>query len=196
MKTKNRTSALILSGFFLVICVVCYQLFVHKCLWWECAPNRKFNVYDIALPDTFFPTSAKVYPLHEERGIINAVEEGISTVDWKNGLAVYKILRFATEKQASKWYKTEVGLNLFTSNLQELENYPSILSYQSNVAEEFYSDCGYVLKDARCIYWARYDEFFIFFSGSIGENEMSDRDFLGAMNYIDAKIGELLKSEK
>lgn len=193
---KGKARILVLLGVFAAGSLVCYQLFTYKCWWWECAQSRDFNIYDLALPETFFPPSANVYPLHEERGIINAIDEGLFAADWNGGGATYKILRFATEKQASEWYKTEVSLGLFTGELTETKEYSPILNFKSNVAKEFMTNCGYVLKDIRCMYWARYQEFFIFFSGSIGETEMSNENFIGVMNYLDARMDELLNSEK
>jgi hypothetical protein len=65
MHQFNKRIALITAIGLIVffICLISYQLVVNNCLWWNCAPDRDFTVYDLNLPDELFPPNAQVYGL-------------------------------------------------------------------------------------------------------------------------------------
>ena len=194
MKTTRSswvTLSLVLL-FLLAISSSTYQLIVKKCVWWTCAPVRSFTVYDLSLPNEFFPGDNGMSPLYPDRGIIEAVEEVRSTASWKGGGAIYKVLRFGTEKQATEWYSVEVGLDLFTDSPINLPDFSGLTLYKNSVPDESKVNCGFVLEDFRCVYWARYHEFFIFFSSSIDNDELRTDDFIQILDYINERVESLL----
>jgi hypothetical protein len=192
-KPFSRQSAIILGIIFIVAvfgsCLVAYQLFFHDCLWWECAPRRNFTVLDLNLPGGFFPADAEIHDLHYLREDNVSIEAASTTNYWKNGVAIYIVRRFATESKARQDYDLNVPYK-FTGPSNESSK---LTTYESKNADSSSIQCGYLLTDFRCIYVGRYQEFTVFFSGSIGENEMTQDDFIGAIDYIDHKMMTLLK---
>lgn len=177
----------------IIFCSATYQILIHKCIWWQCAPTRDFTIYDLNLPDHFFPSNAQVSPLHPDRQEVS-VDEAATTNYWENGRAVYSVLRFSTIKKAERWFDFEVNSFEFTKELDDITAYKRVLEYRSKVADEHAVFCGYVSSDIQCDFGARYQEFYVFFSGSMGSGEMSVDDFLGVMDFVDTKMQELLYS--
>jgi hypothetical protein len=173
------------------ICLMSYQLIVRNCLWWECAPVRDFTLYDLNLPDELFPPNAQVYGLQYDRGT-PAMESAATTNYWDGGLAIYSVMRFATFDQATKQFEYDANNNIFTRGLGSSESYSELLEFDSQIADSSQVKCGYVTEDLRCIFIARYEEYTIFFSGSIGEEEMTKTDFFEVMTYIENKMKDLL----
>src|SRR6266540_646950 len=166
--------SLVIFGILLVVgilgsCLVANQLLFHRCLWWECAPKRDFTVFDLNLPPDLFPSEADIHDLDFLRGDNVSIESASTTNYWENGVAIYIVRRFATDEQALRHYDFDAQVK-FTRRSNENSN---VVNYKSIEANNSSTQCGYVLNDFRCIYIARYEEFTIFFSGSIGENEMS-----------------------
>ncbi len=176
----------------LLACVFIYKLVILGCFWWECAPSRSFSVYDLDLPDIYFPVSAEIHPLRPDR-IDSSIEEAVTANYWKKGLAIYSVQRFATKAKASSWYAREVGGYAFTSELRNTDQLSAIREYRSTFADEYSVKCGYILEDLRCIFAARYQEYYIFFSGSIGDDEMTQDNFIGVMKYLDERMQKLLR---
>lgn len=192
--SKGRSITVVIVSLLsvLVICAVIYQLFVYKCIWWDCAPSRDFSVYDLNLPKEFFPRNSEINPLHPDRGVVTAVDEVITTNRWDSGKAIYNVLRFATEGQATKWYEKEMALVLFTDPLEGLDHFSGILDYRSDIADEYYIGCGYMVYDVRCVFRVRYHEYYILFISSVDNDGMTPDNFLKVMKYIDNKMDELL----
>jgi hypothetical protein len=186
--SKVGCSVLIL--FLFASCILTYQVFAHDCLWWECAPKRNFTVYDLNLPRKYFPLDADIHDLHFLRGDNVSVEVASTTNYWKNGSAIYIVRRFATINKAIKNYEYDSQLSFMeqpTSN-----EYDDIVLYSSKLADDNVVRCGYVQGDPRCVYVARYEEYTIFFSASMGDEEMTGSNFLGVLEFIDEKITRLL----
>ncbi len=141
------------------------------------------------LPPDLFPSEADIHDLDFLRGDNVSIESASTTNYWENGVAIYIVRRFATDEQALRHYDFDAQVK-FTRRSNENSN---VVNYKSIEANNSSTQCGYVLNDFRCIYIARYEEFTIFFSGSIGENEMSKHDFLQVIMYIDDRIKSLLK---
>jgi len=173
------------------ICALPVQLLINNCFWWECAPERDFTIYDLNIPDKFFPPTATINPLHPDRQDVS-VEEAITTNYWENGRAIYSVLRFSTVSKAKKWYHFEMESFSFPEQLENPEKYSEILGYKSIVADDYATICGYIGSNFHCVYGARYQEFYIFFNGSIGDGGMSVMDFIGVLSFIDAKMQKLL----
>jgi hypothetical protein len=179
------------------LCASCYQLFANNCLWWNCAPERDFTVYDLNLPDEYFPKDAYIQDLHEDRSDFGPREAAVLTNHWSSGVAIYLVQRFATDSQASTRVANQVNIKVIKNVMEHQGQYSMILDYKSEYADEYYVECGYTgTNDFRCRLDARYQEFYIYFSGSLGEGEMSKEDFLGVMTYIDERINTLLSGEE
>lgn len=194
---EQRTAFIILITI-TILCHLAYQFLVKRCVWWECPPNRDFSVFDLNLPDEFFPPGADIHPLQPDR-VEDAIEEAVTTNYWEDGLAIYSVLRFPTRQKASEWHHFELKIYKFDRQLENPQLYSTILNYQSDVADEYIAKCGYVIsKDLRCVFWARYQEYHIFFSGSMEDGEivgMTQENYLDLMEYIDNRMDVLLNSE-
>lgn len=154
-------------------------------------PQRNFTVFDLNLPKAYFPLGADIHDLHPLRGDGVSVEAASTTNYWDNGLAIYIVRRFATTSRAIRHYEYDTQFNFTRQSVDT--DYASINSYSSNLADTSVVQCGYIQDDFRCIYVARYEEFTVFFSGSIGDNEMTEQDFLRVLTYIDDKTASLLE---
>jgi hypothetical protein len=168
--------------------VLAAQLIFHQCLWWQCAPKRDFTVFDLNLPSDLFPANAETHDLHFLRGDNVSIEAASSTNYWPNGVGIFVVRRFATEARASRHYDFDSRLK-FTKPPGKSD---LLLTYQSKNASNSTVQCGYVLLDYRCVYVARYAEFTVFFSGSIGDGAMKGDSFLAIVTYIDDKFSKLL----
>ena len=195
LKRKPILITLFVVLFILFICALPYQLIVNKCLWWNCAPERDFTLYDLTIPNDIFPSRAKVIPLrnHRDDRDLISVEEVVGGATWQEGGVTYISSRFATNNSASNRFNEELDIYTFRGDLEaELEDYSEFLSYNSEVADEFKQSCGFVLNDFRCITWARYQEFYIHIVSSIGENEMTEEGLLAMVIFLDEKMENLL----
>lgn len=186
-KKRWIKSTLIVLFSVAMLCVVCYQLFTYNCLWLNCAPKRDFTLWDLGIPPAFFPPHTLFSMSPGEDDIF--AEELYGGV---HGIATYMLKRYATQNQASNWFVMMARSNEFTDPPKNIEELSDILDYQSLIADDFLVECGYSLSDFRCIVRARYQEYFIFFSGSLDEDKMTKENFLGVMMFIDFKMDELL----
>lgn len=197
-KQRTFTTKLIVAmlGIFILIsacCITTYHLLGYGCWWWECAPKRTFTVYDLSMPRDILSEEFDPIILHPDRGIVGAVEEAIGESE---GLAIYIIDRFATVRKASEWYSLNIELKLFTSPLDNPSQVSRVLNFKSEIADEYRVACGYIARDLRCIFDARYHEYYVFFNGFMGEEKFSQDGFLDAISYIDQKFGELLEGNQ
>ncbi len=182
--------------FLMITCITMFQIFTRGCLWWDCAPARSFQVSALNLPAEFFPVNAMVnqlYPISEKEGAVEAMG---ATNYWNgtDGLSVYSILKYSTERQASERFEYYFEF-FFVENLPApLEQLPQI-RYHSEKADEYFVACGDVEFNSwitfRCGLVARYEEFFVFFN-SVLDDDMAIQDFEEIIIYIDSKMEELL----
>lgn len=152
MKVRLFARSLIFTvlviGLIATICVlinvVIYHSLGYGCYWWECAPKRNFTVYDLALPKDLLPPDAEQLVLYPVRDIIGATESvhGVSS-----GVAIYEVFRFATIKKASEWYQARISDDLFTSTLEDRSKFSRVFDYRSEIADEYFVDCGYVIGE-------------------------------------------------
>jgi len=147
------------------------------------------------IPKGYLPNNQFI-KLRPDRGILSATEQSSGSATWPNGQATYIALRFGNEKQAEGWFSFRSSQSRFYPDLPNPELYQDILTYSIPNADSYQIQCGYVLQDFRCISDIRYEEFYIFFSGSIGINEMSNQNFLDLIDYIDTRMGDLLNSRE
>jgi hypothetical protein len=189
----NKKSGILVLVAVAVSCILAFQFIAKRCIGWECPPTRKFTVHELNLPNDFLPREADLNPLHADR-VPGTLENAITTNYWNGGLAIYMVLRLPTIQEASEWYEFDLEGYKFSDTLENSKPYSKILAYRSEVADQSAIKCGYVPKnDLRCVFWARYQEYYIFFSGSMGEDgEMTQTNFLNILIYIDEKMRELL----
>ncbi|MBI3739350.1 MAG: hypothetical protein HY258_09925 [Chloroflexi bacterium] len=138
----------------------------------------------------FLPAGFESLILHPNRGTIGATEEALGESE---GLAIYIVDRFATIKKASEWYELTTSLAIFTSGLKDPSDVSPVQDFKSETADEYQVTCGYFTSDLRCVFEARYQEYYVFFSGSLGEGRFSPDGFLDVIFYIDQKFGKLLE---
>ena len=170
----------------MMICLVStYHLLGYGCFWWECAPERNFTIYDIVFPMEFFPPGSPEPVMVRSKGIVGAKEEAFGGV---SGIARYEFVRFTTFRKAKTWYQTRLEHNIFTSTLEDPEEYVRIFSYQSKYADEYFIDCGYVFDDLQCLYKARYGEYFVYFNGSVGDEKLTKDAYLEILDHIDERF--------
>lgn len=189
----NKTcTTWIISSLFLFLCIfVCAsasQFILHKCFWWECAPQRNFRISSLELLANLFPEESivnHVYPLSDEHATI---EDGSQSIFWDNGSggAGYTIYRYPTEKEAAEqfeWDKVHLFVNPET---KEAWKPPANLVFSSSTANSVYVACGYrITKDCRMV--ERYQEYVVFFSASM-DSKMTFSGFEKILTYIDKQI--------
>jgi hypothetical protein len=202
MKPQNFGYAMPLSAFLLIACLLIVSscaLFAfwltRGCLFFDCPPKRDFTVFDMNIPKGYLPEDQSI-ELRPDRGNLTAIEESIGWAKWTNGQAIYMVLKFASEKHAIEWFNLGGRENRFYPDLPSLESHQDILKHPMPNSSNYKTQCGYVLKDFRCILDVRYEEFYIFFSGSVGENQINDQDFIALMDYIDTRISNFLTLNK
>lgn len=167
------------------------QVVFNGCLWWACAPQRSFTVYDLELPSKYFPSEAELHTLHPLRGSSPAVEAVATTDYWHDGSAIYVVQRFATDSIASQDYEHITPFR-FTEPIDTSRFYPALAQWKSRFADQESIECGYVLQALRCVYVARYAEFTVLFNRSVATEGSSNTDFLDAVKYIDERFRDLL----
>jgi hypothetical protein len=193
-QTWKTKLILVALGIFILIsscCIIPYYALGYGCLW-GCAPKRDFTVYDLNLPSELLPIrlSTGLLVLHPDRGTVGATEEAIGDIE---GVAVYKIIRFDSITKALKWYAARTRSQRFTSALENPLQLSQALKFKSENADEFQVTCGHLSVDLSCYFEARYQEYYVFFRGSIGDGKMKPEEFVNVISYIDQKFGELLK---
>jgi hypothetical protein len=92
--TKRITTTIISSILAVILCVtLCgmsflnsIDLFLGGCLWWECAPDRSFDVLDLGLPSQLFPANTIYSPIHSsDDDNAETYRTGTQTFRWGNG---------------------------------------------------------------------------------------------------------------
>lgn len=180
------------------VCGISYQLFKHKCLWWDCAPERGFDIYEFDLSEEFFPEGAEVHELIPSRNKRGAIELGSTTNYWDgvNGIAIYLVYQFATENQASRIFSS-IHQSFFNHKYRApFEPNPAI-EFDDRNADEYFIGCGDLGPGAwttyRCGFVLRYKEYLFFFNAVIDE-KMTVEDFNEIVTFINERMDDLLYS--
>ena len=187
---KTRTTWIIASAslfFCIFICASAVQFILHKCLWWDCAPQRNFKISDLALPSNLFPDGSiinPIFPLSDEH---TTIEDGMQSIFWDNGngSAGYTIYRYPTVKNAKdafEFHKHE----LFNRETKEAWKPPTNLTFSSATADALYIACGY-WNDKECAMVARYQEYVVFFNTTV-DTKMTFPSFEKILIFIDQQI--------
>jgi hypothetical protein len=174
-----------------MLCIIPYYLLGYGCIL-GCAPARNFTAYDLAILPDLLPVNASPIILRPGRGTIGAVEEVSGD---SNGLAVYIVKRFDSIGKATQWYSARIQSKRYTSPFDSPEIAAQITAFQSSNADEYRVTCGNLSADSRCIFEARYQEYYVFFWASIGEGKFTQMDFIAVITYIDRRFGELLGNQ-
>lgn len=175
----------------LALCGLLFQILVNGCWWWECVPQRAFKVLVLDIPRNFFPSDAIVNSLHALSEGEGTRENAAKTVYWNqgSGIAIYKVLRYPTIRQASKVFLDEAGF--FADPITGVSwEKPSELTFTSVKASEIYIACGN-RTEYRCGMVARYEEYVVHFNAVI-DSEMTYQNFEDIVTFIDKQISEHL----
>lgn len=167
---------------------------LQGCLYFDCPPKRNFTVYDMNIPKGYLPEEQFIKLRYDRNAYYGAMEKSSGSAEWQNGQAIYIALKLGAEKEAINWFAFDSRQNKFLPNLTASEAHKNILKHKMPNASDYQVQCGSVPGDFRCIFNARYEEFYIFFSASVGKNVMSDEDYIKIMDYIDTRINSLLNS--
>lgn len=194
MKTKNSrvTSLLLIFLLITVTCIFVSTWFTKGCLIFDCPPKRNFTVFDMSIPSGYLPNNLDI-KLRPDKGMLNVIEESHGGVEWQNGYAVYIVLKFGTENQAKEWFIFKSQQNFFYPNLPITSEKEDILHHLMLNADQYKIQCGYdITQDSRCVLYARYQEFYIFFNSSLDELEFTEINFIDLISYIDIQMNKLL----
>ena len=195
-KRLTITVSIFVIALCLISCVISAQLFLGGCLWWECAPNRSFDVIDLELPANLFPINAiyNIFYLDSDDNL-ETVQSGGQTIYWDNGngLAIYIVDMYATSRNSSRNFES-IKNSFFSDrgNSKILWSKPDELTYISPLADNFFVACGTLIgKDYRCGVVAQYQEFVLFFNTTISER-MTYQDFQKIVICMDEQISNYL----
>lgn len=180
----------------LVSCNACYQLAFRKCLWWNCAPERTFSLFELELPPELFPLEVVIdtlSPLSENSGALEAIN---ATNYWnsRESLAIYNISKFGTEQQANRRFDLFLDKFFIDNSGFPLRQHPEI-TFQSDIAYEYYVACGDIEVNYqiayRCRLAAQYEEIVIWFNSDIDE-VMTIQNYQEIIIFIDQRMESLL----
>ncbi len=193
LSKTGRRRRLTLLGFIaasLTLFATCIQATINRCIWWECAPRRDFDVYDFSIPSAYYPDGIESNPLTDTE-IWLPVQEGISATYLDYGLSIYSVFRFATVEQAAEWYENEAGDMKWSIQASDSE-LPIILPFAPRYSDEFIVECGIRQAETRCTFDARYQEFTTYFASTIGPNSLSEQQYVAILQFIDDQFGRFL----
>lgn len=169
----------------LIICTLSFKLLTAGCIGFLCVQKRDFSVYELDIPETYFPVNSvinKLLPLSEPMGAQEAVNK---TVYWgEYGIAVYNIRSFKSANRATSMF------NALENDASRFRPHNDI-TYISQTADQYFSGCGYLqLGGYRCGVFIRYEGLTISFSSKI-DSQMTEKQFNQIAQFIDAEVAQL-----
>lgn len=166
-------------------CAVSFKLWTDGCIWFFCTPARSVSVYDLDIPDTFFPSNATFNELHSVSEPMGAEEAVNKTVYWENhGIAVYNIWNYKSQRRAESLFN---ALKNDASRFRPHDN----VNYISQTSDDFLSGCGFLqLGGYRCGAFIRYEGLTISFTARI-DGQMTEKQFNEIVQYIDKELAQL-----
>lgn len=170
------------------LCLLSYNVWVNKCLPWECAPKRNFAVTDLGIPAHFFPANSIGGSWNTEGESFGAVEHGSMNLFWRKGqgAAIYIVQRFATEDQAHEFFNVLRNDGVLPTS--------SDVTFRSTTADAYLIGCGYSpFGEERCELLARYKEFVIVLNVTI-DRLMTVQGFEEIVIFVDNQISTKLVS--
>lgn len=179
---------LVLCSVTVGLCLLSYNVWVNRCLPWECASKRNFAVTDLGIPGHFFPTNAIGGRWITEGESFGAVEYGSMNFFWRKGrgAAIYIVQRFATEEQAHESFSGLRNNGVLPTS--------SDVTFRSTTADAHLVGCGYSpFGGERCELLARYEEFVIVLNVTI-DRLMTVQDFEEIVIFVDDQISTKLVS--
>lgn len=188
MKRKTIFSLLILIFTSIAcFCNIDVRELLLGCYWQQCAPERSFHVLDWMIPAAFFSSDAKVSEMMISSEGAGETEQGSQNIFWDNGngIAIYHIYRYATERKAVGQYD-RIRRGMVNDGTKYPWIYPDAFTFSSSSADEIFIACG-TWTEKRCGMLARYQEYVIFFNATMDE-KMSYSDFEKIMIYLDEQI--------
>ncbi|MCC6607861.1 MAG: hypothetical protein IT327_31940 [Anaerolineae bacterium] len=187
MARKILLFAIVSVPVILMFCAVSFKLLTDGCIWFFCTPERNISVYELDIPDTFFPSNSiinELLPVSEPMGAEEAINK---TVYWGDyGIAVYNIWNYKSERRASSLFN---ALKNDASRFKPHDN----VNYISQTSDEFFSGCGYLqLGGYRCGAFIRYEGLTISLSARI-DSQMTEKQFNEIIQYIDEELAQLFE---
>lgn len=175
----------ILIVLILIVCTLSFKLLTDGCIGFFCVTERDFSVYELDIPETYFPVDSvinELLPLSEPMGAQEAVNK---TVYWgQYGIAVYNIRSFKSESRATSMF------NALENDASRFRPHNDV-NYNSQTADQYFSGCGYLqLGGYRCGAFLRYEGLTVSFSVRI-DSQMTERQFNQIVQFIDAEIAQL-----
>ena len=189
MQKKSLFIGLFLILGISIFCSFIFQVTVHKCLWWNCAPTRNIVVLeDLNIPKNMFPEASLVKPLSRPRDIFPAVEAGITSNYWGEGkVTTYWVRRFATIQKATEVYE---------NNLENhTKDYTFDLTIETRLhADAYFSGCGINSFSGQfhCKVLLRYSEYVVSLTSST-DITFRGVDLLKIVDYLDQLFAKELR---
>jgi hypothetical protein len=200
-KMKRNPSPLIIVAIALAAgCAILFQVYAKKCLWWDCAPPRSFELSELNIPADYFPENADIGQLHQLSEYYGAIMAEVAESFWKTGDGRANLLAFqyANFRGASREYDFFLKRFFVENTPAPLKAHPSV-TFESEIAEEYFVACGEVEYFGRtsfqCDLVAQYQEFFISFGSDI-DSEMSFQEFEKIVIFLDQRMKEVLFGDK
>lgn len=149
---------------------------VWGCWWWECIPNRSFQVAALDIPTEMYPSNADVKPMHHLSEEFNTIDDGIKSAYWEDSAcgylcyATYQALRYPSLRKAQSAY---FGIVRMISRYGEWNKFePPFISAK---ADQTYLVCGQTPDADRCIFVAQYQEYVFEFNSNIDAQMIYER---------------------
>jgi hypothetical protein len=139
----------------------------------------------------FFSSDAKVSEMMRSSEGAGEIERGSQNIYWDNGngIAIYHIYRYPTERRAIKEYD-RIHRGMVDDGTKLPWSYPDAFTFTSSSADEIFIACG-TWTEKRCGMLARYQEYVIFFNATM-DKKMSYSDFEEIMIYLNEQISSRL----
>ena len=199
MTIKKPVVAIGLALSILSIClcsigIPAFRFILQGCFWWECVPERSFQISELELPSNLFPEGAivnRIYPLSDEFGTL---EDGTQSIYWDNGngSAGYTIYRYSTVRSTAKYFDLNKRLFVNSDTREEWKS-PVDSSFSSTTADVAYVGCGSWSEksEKNCTMVAQYQAYVVVFDATI-DTKMTFAQFEKILFYIDEQISSRL----
>jgi hypothetical protein len=190
-----RKSTVVMVLFVILVSCPCFvlasQYFLNGCFWWECVPERSFGVLEWKIPANMVPEGALVSPMMVSSEGAGEIERGSQNIfgDGGNDSVIYNIYRYPSIRKAIVEYAS-YAKRMVDDETRNVWIQPKELIYSSSTADEMQIACGDWME-RRCGMRARYQEYVIFFTASMGK-EMTYTEFEKIVIYLDQQISSRL----
>lgn len=167
-----------------VICILSFKLMTDGCIGIYCVEETDFSVYELDIPDTYFPVDStinKLLPLSEPMGAQEAVNK---TVYWgEYGIAVYNIHSFKSINRATSMF------NALQNDASRFRSHKDV-NYSGQKADQYFSGCGFSeFGGYRCAAFIRYEGLVISLSART-DSQMTEEKFNRVVKFVDELLSQ------